>query len=54
MLDSFSESLAPAAEPFESAAFTEDGRAVTVTYLAGEDYHKVTETIPLPQEAGDP
>lgn len=54
MLDSFSESLAPAAEPFESAAFTEDGRAVTVTYLAGEDYHKVTETVPLPQEAGDP
>ena len=54
MLDSFSESLAPAAEPFESAAFTEDGRAVTVTYLAGEDYHKVTETIPLPQEVGDP
>ena len=54
MLDSFSESLAPAAEPFESAAFTEDGRAVTVTYLAGEDCHKVTETIPLPQEVGDP
>ena len=54
MLDSFSESLAPAADPFESAAFTEDGRAVIVTYLAGEDYHKVTETVPLPQEAGDP
>ncbi len=54
MLDSFSESLAPAAEPFESAVFTEDGKAVVVTYLAGEDCHKVTETVPLPQEAGDP
>ena len=43
-----SQPLAPAAEPFVSAHFTEDGKAVVVTYLAGEDYHEVTETIPLP------
>lgn len=50
VLESFSEPLAPAADPFVSAAFTEDGSAVVVTYLAGEDYHEVTETIPLPRE----
>ena len=40
--------LSNAVEPFVSAAFTEDGKAVTVTYLSGADYHEVTETLPLP------
>lgn len=48
ILRHFSEPLSKAAEPFVSARFSEDGRTVTVTYLAGEDYHEVTETIPLP------
>lgn len=48
VLDSFSEPLAQTVEPFISAAFTEDGKAVVVTCLAGEDCHEVTETIPLP------
>ena len=52
VLDSFSEPLAQTVEPFVSAAFTEDGKAVVVTYLAGEDDHEVTETIPLPREGG--
>ena len=50
VLHEFSEARAAIVDPFLSAAFTEDGRAVTVTYLAGEDYHEVTETIPLPEE----
>lgn len=52
VLESFSEPLAPTVDPFVSAAFTEDGKAVVVTYLAGEDDHEVTETIPLPREGG--
>ena len=48
ILRHFSEPLSNAVEPFVSARFTEDGTAVVVTYLAGEDYHEVTETIPLP------
>ena len=52
VLDKFFEPLAQTMEPFVSAAFTEDSRAVAVTYLAGEDYHEVTETIPLPREGG--
>ena len=48
ILRHFSEPLSNAAESFVSAHFTEDGTAVVVTYLAGEDYHEVTETIPLP------
>lgn len=51
-LASFSEPLAPTVDPFVSAAFTEDGKAVVVTYLAGEDYHEGTETVPLPREGG--
>ena len=43
-----SQPLAPAAEPFVAAQFTEDGKGVTVTYLSGSDYHEVTETLPLP------
>ena len=53
-LDSFSQQLAPTVDPFVSGSFTEDGRAVVVTYLAGEDYHEGTETIPLPQEVDKP
>ena len=48
ILRHFSEPLSNAAESFVSAHFTEDDTAVVVTYLAGEDYHEVTETIPLP------
>ena len=48
ILRHFSEPLSNAAEPFVSAHFTEDGKAVVVTYLAGEDDHEVTETLPLP------
>ncbi len=48
VLRHFSEPLSNAVEPFVFAHFTEDGKAVVVTYLAGEDYHEVTETIPLP------
>jgi hypothetical protein len=48
ILRDFSEPLSNAVEPFVSAHFTEDGRAVVVTYLAGADYHEVTETIQLP------
>ena len=54
ILREFSEPLSKAAEPFVSARFSEDGKAVTVTYLAGEDYHEVTETIPLPKKEGRP
>ncbi len=50
VLHEFSEARAAIVDPFLSAAFTEDGRAVTVTYLAGEDCHEVTETVPLPEE----
>lgn len=50
VLHEFSEARAAIVDPFLSAAFTEDGKAVSVTYLAGEDYHEVTETIPLPEE----
>lgn len=49
-LENFAEPLAPTIDPFLSAAFTDDGKAVSVTYLAGEDYHEVTETVPLPEE----
>ena len=48
MLDSFSEPLAQTVEPFINAAFAEDGKAIVVTCLAGEDCHEVMETIPLP------
>ena len=48
VLRHFSEPLSNAVEPFVSAHFTEDGKDVVVIYLAGEDYHEVTETLPLP------
>lgn len=45
---SFSQAPSSAPETFVSASFSEDGRSLTVTYLAGEDSHEVTETVPLP------
>ena len=54
VLDEFSEPLAQTVEPFVTADFNEDGKAVVVTYLAREDYHEVTETILLPKEEGRP
>ena len=47
-LRDFSQPPASVAEPFVEARFTEDGTALTVTYLSGEDFHRVTETLPLP------
>ena len=38
-----------ATTPFRSAEFAEEGRAVKVSYLAGEDFRQVTETLPLPE-----
>lgn len=53
LLTDFSQPLAEtAATPFRSAAFAEDGKSLRVTYLSGEDFHEVTETIPLPERDG--
>ena len=53
LLMDFSQPLAETATtPFQSAAFTEDGKALEVTYLSGEDFREVTETIPLPELEG--
>ena len=47
-LDEFSQPLAETAEPpFVNAAFVEEGKAVKVTYRSGEDFHEVTEILPL-------
>ena len=52
LLTDFSQPLADvAATPFRSAAFVEEGKALKVTYLSGEDFREVTETIPLPGQA---
>lgn len=49
-LTDFSQPLAEvAATPFRSAAFSEDGKSLEVAYLSGEDFHEVTETVPLPE-----
>jgi hypothetical protein len=49
-LTDFSQPLAEAAAtPFRSAAFAEEGKALELTYLSGEDFHEVTETVPLPE-----
>ena len=49
-LTDFSQPLADTATtPFRSAEFAEEGRAVKVSYLAGEDFHEVAETLPLPE-----
>ncbi len=49
-LTDFSRPLADVATtPFRSAEFAEEGRAVTVSYLSGEDLRQVTETVPLPE-----
>ena len=49
-LSDFSQPLASVATtPFRSAAFAEDGKSLALTYLSGEDFHEVTETIPLPE-----
>lgn len=37
-----------ATTPFRSAAFAEEGKALEVSYLSGEDLHEVSETLPLP------
>lgn len=50
LLTDFSQPLAEtAATPFRNAAFVEEGRALKVTYLSGEDFHEVTEILPLPR-----
>lgn len=50
-LSDFSQPLADTATtPFRSAAFTDDGKTLEVTYLSGEDFHQVTETVPLPED----
>ena len=49
-LSDFSQPLASVATtPFRSAAFAEDGKSLALRYLSGEDFHEVTETVPLPE-----
>ena len=36
-----------ATTPFRNAAFTEEGKALKVVYLSGEDFHEVSETVSL-------
>ena len=50
LLTDFSQPLAETAStPFRNAAFVEEGQALKVTYLSGEDFREVTEIIPLPE-----
>ena len=50
LLTDFSQPLAETAStPFRNAAFVEEGKALKVSYLSGEDFHEVTETVPLPE-----
>ena len=46
-LTGFSRPLAPVAEPFTDARFSDDGGSVIVSYLAGEELSPVTEAIGL-------
>ena len=48
--EEFSEDLASTAEPFVGAELCEDGQSLTLTYLAGNNFHKTTERIELQRE----
>ena len=47
VIDEFEKPFSPTVEPFVDVRFWEDGSAITVRYLTGENYEQVTETILL-------
>ena len=52
-IDTFSNELSQTVEPFVSAELSADGDRVSVTYLSGDDYTKVEETIEFSGNGSD-